>query len=154
VLLVVVRHAKAEEKSDFTGNDRLRPLTEGGREKMRQAARALRSRVPDIDLLASSPLVRAQQTAAILQDEYGIKKIETTETLSPGLDREEFMTFLKKASEGAETVCVVGHEPDLGELCSWLLSGRDRGFISFRKGSVCLLEFSGPVAAGRAQMLL
>ena len=59
--LLLIRHAIAEEREDFarTGkDDGLRPLTDDGRKKMKQAARGLRGLVPDIDLLATSPLTR------------------------------------------------------------------------------------------------
>ena len=72
--LLVLRHAVAEEREDFarTGrDDRLRPLTDEGRKKMKQGARGLRSLVPGIDLLATSPLTRAAQTGAILDAVYG-----------------------------------------------------------------------------------
>src|ERR1035437_9242251 len=62
----IIRHASAEERSAFaaTGksNDR-RPLTDEGRRKMTEAAEGLRALVPHLDVIAASPLVRAQQTA-------------------------------------------------------------------------------------------
>ena len=67
--LLLIRHAIAEEREDFekTGkDDRLRPLTDEGRKKMKQAARGLKEVVPHVDLLATSPLTRAAQTGAIL----------------------------------------------------------------------------------------
>ncbi len=151
--LVVVRHAKAEEKSDFTGNDRLRPLVDEGREKMRDVAEALHTLIPQIDHLVASPLVRAQQTAEIIKEEYKIEEIETTETLSPAADRNEFLKFLKTKSP-TDTVCIVGHEPDLGELCSWLLSGNSNSFIPFRKSGVCILEFPDTISPKHATLTL
>ena len=84
--LLLLRHAIAEEQADFarTGkDDRLRPLTEEGRKKMKQNAKGLREIVPDIDLLATSPLTRAAQTAAIVDSVYGGLPEVEIEELSP-----------------------------------------------------------------------
>ena len=62
--LLVIRHAIAVEREDFarTGkDDRLRPLTDEGRKKMKQGAKGLRQLAPRIDLLATSPLTRAHR---------------------------------------------------------------------------------------------
>src|SRR5262249_31041428 len=72
--LLLIRHAIAEEREDFarTGkDDRLRPLTDEGRKRMKQAARGLLETLPEIDLLATSPLTRAAQTGAIVDSVYG-----------------------------------------------------------------------------------
>src|SRR5882724_2462532 len=66
VRLLVVRHAIAEDPAVFaaTGrSDAERPLTEKGRRRMRRVARGLKKLVPAIDGLATSPLVRAVETA-------------------------------------------------------------------------------------------
>jgi phosphohistidine phosphatase len=67
----VIRHAPAADRAEFakTGkDDSERPLTDDGKTKMRRAARGLRSLVPKLDLLASSPYVRAHETAEIVAD--------------------------------------------------------------------------------------
>lgn len=152
MVLVVVRHAKAEERSEFSGNDRARPLTKDGIERMEFIAKHLRHLYPKIDVLISSPLVRAQQTAEIIKREFGTKKIETTENLSPGFKHAELLKFLK--SYEGEVLCIVGHEPDLGEFCSWLLSGNSHSFVPLRKGGVCVVQFEGAVLAKGANLVL
>ena len=151
MVLVVVRHARAEERSEFLGNDRERPLTEDGRERMFKNAKRLRELAPKLDVLISSPLLRAQQTTDVIKEVYEIKEHETIELLSPGFNHAELLKHLKE-KEG-ETVCVVGHEPDLGEFCSWLLSGNSRSFIPIRKGGICILEFPGPILARNANLI-
>jgi len=64
--LLLIRHAIAEDRFEFarTGqSDYYRPLTERGRARMARGATGLRTLVPDIDVLATSPLTRAVQTA-------------------------------------------------------------------------------------------
>ncbi|HEV8579879.1 MAG TPA: histidine phosphatase family protein [Thermoanaerobaculia bacterium] len=152
--LLLIRHAIAEEREDFarTGkDDRLRPLTDEGRKKMRQAAKGLREIVPEVDLLATSPLTRAAQTAAILDTVYGgLKEVEIAE-LSPEATPKEFLRWLRK--QRADTLAVVGHEPSLSLMASWLLTGNERRIIAFRKGGACLLDFNGEVGAGAATLL-
>ena len=152
--LLVVRHAIAEERIDFakTGkSDFYRPLTERGRDRMARAASGLHSIVPDLELLASSPLTRALQTADIIAEEYGDMSIEQVESLGSG-NSHEFLGWLRKSLQGG-TTAIVGHEPMLGEWTSWLLSGQMSDFVLFKKGAACLLEFPGPVQPGGAYLV-
>ena len=149
--LLLIRHAIAEEREDFarTGkDDRLRPLTDDGRKKMKQAARGLCALVPEIDLLATSPLTRAAQTGAIIDSVYDGLKVEEIEELAPESTPATFLLWLRQRKEG--TIAVVGHEPSLGQIFSWLLTGTERRLLNFRKGGACLLEMSEEVAAGTA----
>jgi phosphohistidine phosphatase len=152
--LLLIRHAIAEEPEDFarTGkDDRQRPLTDDGRKKMKQNAKGLRELVPEIDLLATSPLTRAAQTAAILDSVYGGLSEVEIEELSPEASPTEFLRWLRK--QKAETIAAVGHEPSLSLILSWLLTGNERRLFSFRKGGACLLEFPDEVGAGTATLL-
>jgi phosphohistidine phosphatase len=153
--LLLIRHAIAEEREDFarTGkDDRLRPLTDEGRKKMKQAARGLRSLVPEIDLLATSPLTRAAQTGAILDSVYGGIDVVEIDELSPETTPEEFLRWLRK--QKGDVIAGVGHEPSLSQILGWLLTGTDRRLFAFRKGGACLLEFGDDEpAAGTATLL-
>jgi phosphohistidine phosphatase len=152
--LLLLRHAIAEEREDFarTGkDDRLRPLTDEGRKKMKQIARGLRRVLPEVDLLATSPLTRAAQTAAIVDSVYGgLAEVEIDE-LSPEATPTDFLRWLRK--QKAETIAAVGHEPSISLILSWLLTGTERRIFSFRKGGACLVEFAGEVGAGTATLL-
>ena len=152
--LLMIRHAIAEEREDFarTGkDDRLRPLTDEGRKKMKQNARGLKKLAPDIDLLATSPLTRAAQTGAVLDSVFdGLNEVEIEE-LSPEADPQQFLRWLRKRKE--ECVAVVGHEPSISLILSRLLTGAERRIFAFRKGGACLLEFPDDVGAGEATLL-
>jgi phosphohistidine phosphatase len=152
--LLLIRHAIAEESEDFakTGkDDRLRPLTDEGRKKMKQGAKGLREIFPGIDLLATSPLTRAAQTGAILDSVYGGLKEVEIEELAPEATPTDFLRWLRK--QKAESIAAVGHEPSISLILSWFLTGTERRVYSFRKGGACLLEFTGEVAAGTATLL-
>jgi phosphohistidine phosphatase len=152
--LLIVRHAIAEDREEFarTGkDDDLRPITDEGRKKMKQGARGLRTLVPEIDLLATSPLTRAAQTAAVLDSVYGgLREVEISE-LAPEASPVEFLSWLRK--QDGENVAVVGHEPSISLIVSWLLTGTEKRLLSFRKGGACMLEFPGEVGAGTASLL-
>lgn len=73
--LLVVRHGAAMDQEEFarTGqSDDLRPLTSDGEKEMRRVAAGLRAEIGALDVLASSPLVRARQTADIVAAAFGM----------------------------------------------------------------------------------
>ena len=151
MILLVVRHSIAENRETFSRvekDDDLRPLTEVGRKKMARGARGLRTLVPALDMIASSPLVRAQETAAIVAKAYGISVGETTPVLEPDAPLAQFLKWIG-AHEDREVIAVVGHEPHLSALVTWLISGVDDSRLVLKKGGACLLEFTGrPHRAG------
>jgi phosphohistidine phosphatase len=152
--LLLIRHAIAEEREDFarTGkDDRLRPLTDEGRKKMKQAARGLREIVPEIGLLATSPLTRAAQTGAIVDSVYGGLQEVEIDQLSPEATPNDFLRWLRK--QKVDCVAAVGHEPSLSLTLSWLLTGSERRIFAFRKGGACLLDFPDEVGAGTATLV-
>lgn len=153
--LLVIRHGMAEEKEEFarTGlDDDLRPLTREGREKMARIAEGLRTVVPEITLLATSPLERARQTAKIVAVAYGARfPVAVTDALAPDRRYEDFLEWLR-AQDVSGTVAVVGHEPHLGGLVTWLLTGGDESRTPLKKGGACLLELGA--APGKAMARL
>ena len=154
--LLLIRHAIAEEREDFvrTGkDDSLRPLTDEGRKKMKQAARGLRTLVPEIDLLATSPLTRAAQTAAILDSVFGGLDEVEIEELSPETTPEELLRWLRQQDKKNHVIAAVGHEPSLSQILGWLLTGTDRRIFAFRKGGACLLDLPDDPAGGTATLL-
>lgn len=150
--LLVIRHGVAEDRDAFavTGQpDSQRPLTDRGRKKMKRAARGLQRLVSGIDVLATSPLLRAGQTAEIVSREYGGVETRIVEELSPERRPDELLGWLRSHGLG-DTVAVVGHEPHLGFLAGWLLTGRNDAFVAFKKGGAALLEFDDPPSGGNA----
>ncbi len=148
--LLVIRHAVAMDQEAFARteqSDDLRPLTAEGTREMEQVATGLRAEIKTLDLLAASPLVRARQTADIVAEAYGIGPAEITDSLVPGASMEEFEEWCASPEE-RKVVAVVGHEPHLGCLVTWLMTGRSESRIRLRKGGACLLEFESQVRRG------
>ena len=154
--LLVVRHAIAEDKERFalTGrSDDLRPLTSEGRAKMRRAAQGLRVLAPRPAFIATSPLVRARETAEILATALAAPRIETVEALRPDAPYDDLAAWLGEPPAAAqETIALIGHEPHLGGLVTWLMAGVDQSRIEFKKGGAALLELDGPAGAGTATL--
>ena len=151
--VLVVRHAIAEQQEEFARSgkdDSQRPLTDDGRRKMRRGAAGLRAVVPAIDVLATSPLLRAVQTAEIIAAVYNGRNMVT---VKESLSRQRVPPFLRwlRTQNAGGTVAIVGHEPHLSGLTSWLLTGRKPSFISLKKGAACLLEFRERPKASRSE---
>lgn len=144
--LVFIRHARAEPRR-LLQRDRTRALTDDGRRRQRKAAKGLKAVLPEITLLVSSPLLRARQTTEILAAGYPEAARETRADLAPGGVSRGFMEWLRRQSPEA-VIAVVGHEPDLGRLAGWLLTGRQASFIAFKKGAAALIEFEAAPRAG------
>lgn len=138
--LYLLRHAIAEKRqSRQPRRDRDRPLTDDGIRKMRRIARGLRILDVGADLILSSSLRRARQTAEIVAAELGSAVPELTPFLDPGADGERLCVFLARRAQEAEKIILVGHEPALSGLASMLLSGDQRMRIVMKKGGICKL---------------
>jgi len=140
--LLVIRHAIAEDKDAFakTGRpDSERPLTKHGRKVMSRVVHGLGRLVKSVDVLAASPLVRAAQTAAIVAKEYGGISVSTVPALAPQSAPAAFAAWLRTLHT-VEVVAAVGHEPHLGTLITWLISGLRDSHVTLEKGGVCMLE--------------
>jgi phosphohistidine phosphatase len=145
--LYIIRHAIAQplgRKNDFT--DEKRALTAEGRDRMRDVARGLRKLGVELDLILTSPLVRAVETAEVVASVFGLsrKDVEQTENLAPGASPAELFAELK-GRPGAESVALVGHQPYLGELISKAARGNGGFSLDLKKGSVCCLSVTETV---------
>lgn len=153
--LLLIRHGVAEEREVYarTGQeDDLRPLTAVGRKHTRQIANGLVTLVPKLDVLAASKLSRSVESAALIARRYGIKSTVELPSLAPGGRAGDLLNWLKKQPVD-QTIALVGHEPELGKLTSWLLSGMRTNFMSYKKGGACLLRFDGEVESGAARLI-
>jgi phosphohistidine phosphatase len=123
--LVIVRHAEAAPGDP----DELRPLTPEGRDQAKALGELFRAVGIAPDLILTSPLRRARETAAALE----LGKPEVAERLAPGASPEAF----RDAAWGrGETVVVVGHQPDCGQAVL-ALTGRE---VKFPPAGYCDVE--------------
>jgi phosphohistidine phosphatase len=152
--LILVRHAIAEDRDAAASagrDDTLRGLTKRGRARMERGAKGLRYLVPSLDVLASSPLRRATETAAIVSAEYDGIAVTTVLAFAPDAPLGEALEWLRRLRSAA-TVAAVGHEPHLGAFATWLLTGIEESRTPLGKGGACAIEFDGRVRAGAGRL--
>lgn len=148
--LYLVRHAEAIERSGATP-DASRYLTPKGRTAFRRIARRAREAGIAPEVIFTSPLLRAVQTAEILAERLKHEgPVVVANELSPGFDDRALRSLLAGAGSLAEAA-FVGHEPDLGDLAALLLSLR--GDFPLRKGAVVALEVEGTAQRGAGKFL-
>lgn len=151
--VLVIRHAIAEDQVTFKKSglsDDLRPLTIEGRRKMRKAAQGLKRMVVKVDLIATSPLIRAVETAHLIAKAFDKVRVVELADLAPGGKTEGIFTFLVQNRH--QTVALVGHQPDLGRFICLSMGCKLEDRVPLKKGGVAHLEFNGPVASGGATL--
>ncbi len=164
--LYFLRHGEAGSREEWTGPDDERPLTKAGKAEMRDVARGMRWLGLGAEVVLSSPLVRAQQTAAIAAEALG-KSV----TLAPGLASGCTLVALAETlaahlptppppeaadatahehSTGAAFpggVLLVGHEPDFSMLIGTLIGRKGSAAITLKKAALCRVDLD-PTAHG------
>ncbi len=136
--LYLVRHAIAAERSDKWPDDAERPLTHEGRARMRRIVKGLRELDVTIDVVLTSPLARAVQTAEILTAGLDSRpELLTLPLLAPGTAPARIAEALAPHTK-ARGLALVGHEPGIGELAAWLLGARAP--LPFKKGGICRID--------------
>lgn len=150
--LYLVRHGIAAERGKEWPDDSKRPLTHKGIARMREIVAGLETQGVELDLILSSPLVRARQTADLIHQGLGGSiPLEETATLAPGGAPSDLIAFLRerKSTKKFERIALVGHEPDLGQLAAFLIGARAP--LIFKKGGVCRIDFERvpPVPPGQ-----
>jgi phosphohistidine phosphatase len=140
--LYLIRHAiAAEAGTPGYEQDSQRPLTDKGRKKMRKIARGLNTLGLKLNLIITSPYLRARETAEILAVEFRLidDKIIESAALTPGGDLAQLVEAINAHYSHLENIALVGHEPALSELTSILLTGLPEMALTFKKGGVCAL---------------
>lgn len=145
MLVLLMRHGIAVEPGDPAFPiDHDRPLSPQGRKRTIAAVRGMRKLGMRPDVVITSPLRRARQTAEIVAAEFGIpggQMIESA-TLTPDAAPEQVIRELHGQTADA-TVLLIGHEPHLSSLASLLLIGDTNGlYIVFKKAAVCGVEWA------------
>ena len=145
--LYLIRHAIAETRGDAWPDDGKRPLSEDGAARMKKEARGLARLNIGVDVILTSPLVRAKQTAEIVAAALDSRPpIVNIDSLAPGAAYAAFVADLEKHAR-KHSIALVGHEPGIGELAARLVGSRHP--FEFKKGAVCRIDLdeippSGP----------
>jgi len=119
-------------------DDSLRPLTKRGVRRFRRAASGLRRVAPSVDVVLSSPYLRAWDTALILEDDAGWPSPVACPELT--VDDVQALLDVIESFDQADSIAIIGHEPYLSRFTSRLLSPGWGPWLEFRKGGVAQLE--------------
>lgn len=141
MLLLLWRHGPAGDRARWAESgkdDASRPLTEEGRVKTRRAAKGLAALLEDLDVVASSPLTRARETARFALERFPKARRVVRADLVPTADPARAAKWLSGLDAGA--VAVVGHEPHLSKLAARLLAEGSAPTFELKKGGAALLD--------------
>ncbi|MDY7012000.1 MAG: phosphohistidine phosphatase SixA [Cyanobacteriota bacterium] len=150
--LYLIRHGIAAERGTYANDDE-RPLIEIGRKKTQKVARRLHAIGLRFDRILTSPLVRAQQTAQILQQAGLSSRLEEFAALAPDGDFRAGLECLSRYADG--TSAFVGHQPDLGNWAEMLLwESAEENLILKKAGLIGLRLPESGTPMGRSQLFL
>jgi phosphohistidine phosphatase len=137
----LIRHGLAGDRGDYE-DDNLRPLTDEGRQKTNKIAKQLVKVGLSFDVILTSPLVRATQTAEILKKARLSDRIETFPSLAPGGNIQEWVDWYCQwyGKEKRSSIALVGHQPDLGCWAEALIWGKSEEKLVLKKAGTIGLE--------------
>jgi len=151
-----IRHGIAADPSEYEC-DRDRPLTDKGREKTERVAEKIREIGVKFDLILTSPLLRAKQTAQILLELGLTNLVEEFIPLSPGGNLQEFLQTWSESDYGKTEgeIALVGHQPDLTDWAEQLIWGEIKEKLILKKAGIIGLSVP-PIASplGHSQLFL
>ena len=152
--LFLLRHGLAVERGTAgIVNDADRPLTPHGRRQLHKIAAAMWQMKLSFDVILSSPLLRARQTAELVAKELKLKKRPAfADELQPGGNAKILIQSLAALKPPPENVLLVGHEPDLSNLISWFVTGTTGAGFALKKSGLAKLEIK-KLRAGKCATL-
>jgi phosphohistidine phosphatase len=144
--LYLIRHGIAVEQDPFAldqmADDEARYLTKLGRKKVTQVAEKLEELELTFDLIITSPLVRAQQTAEILIDRQISTRLEVANDLKPMGNLPEWLhNWNATDRHDISTLALVGHEPNLSQWAELWIFGEVCDRLILKKGGIIGLKF-------------
>lgn len=142
MLLYFLRHAEAEDTPPGR-TDADRRLTEKGMRRSREAGVALHALGVEVDLILTSPLVRAVQTAELASEALGAP-VEQASTIAGRLTLASLQDLLEEHGSPGQ-VMLVGHEPDFSAMVGELIGGAE---VEMKKGAVACLDCRAVVRGG------
>ena len=154
--LYFIRHGIAVDRGTYN-NDEERPLTEKGRDKTTQVARRLCEIGLRLDLILTSPLVRAVQTAEILKQVGLGDRLENFPHLAPNGDLQSWVNWYleERYNQNRSSIALVGHQPNLGNWAETLVWGKSEEKLTLKKAGaigVRLPEKINPI--GNSELFL
>ena len=152
-----MRHGIAEMRSIASVPDEDRALTAEGREMMRRVSLGMARAGYMPEIILSSPVLRARETAEILCENFdpGVS-IDTLHHLAPGCDAETLFRQIIKYIRRNRSLMLVGHQPLLGETAGRLVFGSWEQGLALKEGDVCAIDaidYAGQIRASLLALL-
>lgn len=143
MIVYFVRHASAGERVTNPKKDEKRPLDADGIEQCGIMGRALAAMNVQPEIIISSPLKRATQTASLIGNEIGYEgKLQLEPAMRPEGTFADFRRMLEKHAR-QEAIMVVGHNPSITEFLARIITkSGSEALIEFKKGAVARVETS------------
>jgi phosphohistidine phosphatase len=149
--LYLIRHGDSE-KSSLQKKDHERELTASGKKITEQAALYWKKIIPPFDHILSSPFIRSVQTAEIIASVFKLHQgVVIDKKLSPGSSTEDLIEIVQ--AYDSKNIAVVGHQPDMSEHISNLISG-STAFVEFKKSAIAKLSFGSKIKSGKGTLNL
>ena len=151
--IYLIRHADAlPQGSNGIESDEARPLSELGWKQAAELGNAFKKRGIRFDLIATSPLARASQTAQQLRLALDIPdaQVETRDELAPSGRPKKLSRYVNGLT--ADSVALVGHQPDLSLYAAWLL-GEKEVQVHFAKAGAALIRLEGSFTKGSGELM-
>ena len=147
MIVYFLRHASAGQSKSDPAKDDKRSLDDEGIEQCGHVGRALAALDVHPDVIVSSSLKRATQTASLVGNEIGHEgKLVIDRALLPGASFQSFRDLLNRYSK-QEAIMVVGHNPSLSEFLGKLVADGAEAAIELKKGAVAKVEVDRKMAA-------
>lgn len=143
MIIYFLRHASAGEPASNPKKDEKRALDELGVEQCGNVGRALAALDVQVDVMISSPLKRAAQTASLVGNEISYEgKLQLEDALRPGASFADFRRLLDKYGN-YDAIMVVGHNPNLSEFLGRCIGETGcEAIVDLKKGAVAKVERS------------
>jgi phosphohistidine phosphatase len=141
MIIYFLRHANAGQHLLNPTKDEKRALDKDGIEQCGYVGRALASIDVHVDIIISSPLKRATQTASLVGNEMGYEgKLQIDSALRPQATVSDFRRLLEKYA-GQESIMVVGHNPNLSQFLGAVISESGcEASVELKKAAVARVE--------------
>ena len=148
MIIYLMRHGHAlDVGEEGVRSDRERPLSRKGTGIVRDVAEALVTLGVTLDYVATSPLLRARQTAEIVAKVMGDVPLDNCPLLAPCGSYPELIQWLRH--DKFKSIMLVGHMPDLSEFASAMICGHSNAGLNFKKAAVCRVTFDSVPETGR-----
>ena len=138
-----MRHGIAVDAEKWDGDDASRPLTPDGRKAMEREAKAIANLDLKLERIITSPLKRAKETAQIVAQRLGMtERLIEDARLAGNFDAAKLAVLASDHSD-AESVMLVGHEPDFSRTIVQLIGG---GSVELKKGGLARVDIADVAA--------